>query len=393
MRGPPPPPPPPGASLGATPSKTAGKTKGIFWQSIKPTLIAKSLWHGVDPASLPQDIKCNLEAAFAKKRCGPLTPKHTNLQALGKRQLLDPSRERNVGIVLQFLKLDAEQIQSAILDLDEELVGDEAASALLSIFPSPEERKTVLAAPPTEIKTPTHKFFLMCSRNPSFEGRLRCWLSMRKFEENLSTVRACIAQIVQASLAVRQSATIRDFFSFILRIGNFLNTGTAIANSQGFRIVDLQRVKGVLDVDYDTSSDEKNADLAHSLLMFCVKAFGLKQLEPVLQLICPLQNACKVDLSSLQSDMAEVRSHVESCAIYATSTEDAKVFQHFAQDAKRKVQLLETDCAQMHHELDELLNFCGEARDGCGSDPTELFSTLTQFLLDVDRCFRIANDL
>ena len=402
---PPPPPPPPRAGGGPPPPpggnglhhkapapRVESKTKSIFWQAVPAQAVAGSLWSTDYTAvitDLPGQVKEQLALYFAKKAPVLAVKPINNLQGASTKpksdssslSVLDPTRERNVGIVLQFLRRSASQIRDAVLELDDETLVEENIAALLSIFPSAEEQKTVLTAirgtggaKPTSIKgngceeeeeevllqgrSAAVKFFYMCASEGTLrlDVRMRCWLTMVRFKANRLSVAERLDALHTATRDVTQSAALREVLRLLLLCGNELNCCVpSLAAARGFRLIDLGKIKALADctlsgpaVEDHEATGARKKPIAHSLLAFVVRilssgvpqlnqtsaaAVSLPQLEELRcnssskmllldELVAmkdTIHAACKIDIPALMADVAELRSHLSMCSNYAAS--------------------------------------------------------------------------
>lgn len=335
-------------------------------------------------------VKEKLEAMFTKK--APAAAKKVTAAVVPKRRTnIDAQRERNVGIVLQFLRMPPAAIIDAVITLDDEALNEEAVAALVSIHPSAEELKAVQDIDPAVVKdiSPTVRYFAMCSKHCFMELKLRCWLSMIRFRSNVDSVAERIRDVRVACSAVQESTGLRSAMHILLMLGNLLNDGVAsLREAPGFRLADLQRLKALTDVHY-SPNDGSSSAVECSLLAFFVREFASDVSIARLPLeLKPVQNACKVDLLALSSDVNELSNHVSMCRGFAaklgTSNDEAiDTFSAFASASAATVTKLQDEFALMKQDVTSVISYCAEGPLPL-HEVTNVMSQLTQFAMDIE---------
>jgi hypothetical protein len=306
---PPPPPPPPGSKAALAPSaaKAEQKTKALFWDKVDQH--RDSIWATVDVNhdSIIRDEASRLEEMFAKKAPKDVR-KEDKEETKGPYTCLDPSREKNIGIVLQFMRLPLEIIESSVRNFEEMNLSEDNLEGLLSIVPSPSELEMVEQVkdhPPPQGFTVAMKFYIMTTRVPYFVERLTCWSNMRKFRESAQRIEEQLHVLLRGMRAILDSKNFPHMLQCILAVGNFLNAGTAFRAAKGFKMTDLPKV-----ISFRTA-DNKGTMLEY--LVDLVMRKNPKFNEFIVEL-APVHDLKSIDHACVLQSVKDLRASVVSAA-------------------------------------------------------------------------------
>jgi hypothetical protein len=159
----PPPPPPmgtprtPGTSDGTPPPISAFKTpiklkpmRNMYWHSIAPTNLQKSVFIQKDIIGLANDLKLDtnkIEELFSKSDITPrsvLTPPMLNNSPRPQVvSLLDPKRSQHVAIIIKQFKMPRKDLKRALLQMDDSKLSDTDVTFLSKVVPTTEEIQKV----------------------------------------------------------------------------------------------------------------------------------------------------------------------------------------------------------------------------------------------------------
>lgn len=310
---------------------------------------------------------------FAKKEKQSPTPQKRIVHSC-----IDSTRERNVGIVLKCLRLNAEEIREAIEEMDSDTLSEEAVAGLLSVFPTADEQNRVKSAPMEEKQSLCGQFFSMCATAPLLEQQLRCWLSVLRFEGSFQQLLRNVVDVTRACQKCVESESLRMLLSRLLEFCNELNKDLpSLANAKGFKVADLPKFKSLTYSSFDASSE---SPLKNNLLHLCLRSLDQETVHNVLQLRNLLQTACKVDLSCLREDLSELSSHVTFVRNSLPDTRDHYI--QFLHDAASRIETL----SQAEQEMNSSMARCSRYFHFKESEWPESLSSLTQFVLDVAKC-------
>lgn len=373
---PPPPAPPPLATAPET------KTRSLFWQKPSTDDVANSLFAragaDLEIGSEEQEL---IERVFAKKPSAKPRASETAPSTMEDRvNAINPQRERNVGIVLQYVRMPIDSIKDAVLSWDDSILDREKISSLVSILPTPADQRAI-----SELKVgqASHlklsiavRFFLMVDSTPNFERLLRGWSAMTEFPERCQAAREMIQQYAAGISSVLDSPHLPQLFTMILSYGNVLNQGTTMKNAKGFRVSDLKKLCTL-----------KSSDGSKSMLDFLVQQVQHRapSLHEVVSELRPLRAARSVDLTALGTELQQLAHCVEQIEAVQTFV-DASV-KSTAQKYREATASLVGDLAAARKRAMDLGPYFAEPSRGF--TPEALIEDLVIFIEDYARSANI----
>jgi hypothetical protein len=312
----------------------------------------------------------DLARTFSRKQLTKSTVTSSFAKPLKHRSVLDSTRERNVGIVLQFLRMSVDDIMSIVEEFDHETASEETVNALLGIFPTEDEQRAVMGCLPDQRSSVACQFFYACAQRPKLELRLRCWLSMFRFEGSLDQLRQNICDVTEACSSALGHEKLMDLLMMLLSCCNELNKCLpALKGARGFSMKDLGKFRNFV----------SSSDPSMSLLSFATQHLNVCRSDFVV-LKNSLQGACKVDLDSIEIELRELAGHIDSACEYAKSS-PSKEIQSFIETSRVALEGARLDAAKMKESVGRFTSFF------CWGDSAgELMSTLAQFIHDVMHC-------
>jgi len=327
-----------------------GKTKGIHWQKVgegDSVAIQTSIWgNSTEGTSLiSQDDQKLLEEIFAKKAKKEEKEKEKDKDGKEKAavlQALDPGREKNIGIVLQFMRLPLETIKTCVMNMDSMTLQEDTISGLLTIAPTPEDTKAVApfvnggGLQPGQVLSIPVKFVIMTMQVSRFSQRLSCWLTAIRFGNEIVDIETKFKKVINAAEAAMRSRLLAVMLQYVLGVGNVLNQGTNNRDARAFKISDLTKFCSL-----------RTTDNKRTLLSVLVELVNERNPEghkfsTELESIHP---ALQVDVQQVQTELRDLRSKVQACAGLTTSLSTEQVVQQklgpFVADAVPKIEQAE----------------------------------------------------
>eukprot|EP00760_Papus_ankaliazontas_P008993 PhM_4_TR13953/c0_g1_i1/m.32130 len=323
----PPPPPPMGGGPAAPSAKNQAKTKTVFWSKVGAADFSNSVWDATmfmrnADFELSEDDEKRFLDVFARKETKASAPKDAGAPAKPQ-TLLPANRDRNVGIVLSYIRVPLTVIRRSILSLDELTLDADTVEGLLSIMPDPEERKMLMPykgkegdASVQSLLTPTVRYFLFVMEMPRFESRLRTWTLKMRFQDTVAEIKGKISAWETAVHALKTNEKFRKVLMHILHIGNFLNTGTQFANSKGFKLGDLQKLSAL------KTSDNKQTLLEVLETYLSEKA---PELCGFVDDFSCLPQAISIDPPTMDAELREVRATLNQVATLLGALQKEKI--------------------------------------------------------------------
>ena len=421
-KGAPPPPPPPGkmllaaaapgggassSSSAAAENTTASKTRALFWSKIAEDRIdPNSVWAslseegGVAPTELFSDEERDrLSTIFAKKEVAPAEKSAAEKAAAANpsASIIDGRRDRNVGIVLQFIRLPIDTIRRSVLTFDELTIDEEVLSGLLSVCPTPEDEKAVRpwasrSAQEQSTFSPTVRYFIMSLAIPNYQMRLACWQTKLQFRALATDLETRFTRLQSAGQCVTHSETFPIVLKYILAMGNLLNEGTSFRGAKAFRLTDLPKLSAL-----------KTADGSMTLFSYLVKVVHEKQPAVAAQFpseFSPLHGIVAFDIPAMQNEVKELKSRLSVCSNLVRKSSSAgggdangggmggldaavtTVIGRFVADADEQMERLQDLQRTSLAAVDAIVPYVGE--DAKKLSAMEIIKILSQFAKDFD---------
>ena len=155
-----------------------------------------------------------------------------------------------MDLSLAKLKIPAEKIRDAIVQMDEEILDAERLSQIIRCAPSKEEIQLVQSFQGDhQLLGSTEKFFLAVSSIPNLVDRLNFWNYKLKFQATFQSFQVQLKLVTNSFSAIQASQKFKRVLEIILAIGNALNAGSRSGGAFGFKLSALSQLKGTKSVD------------------------------------------------------------------------------------------------------------------------------------------------
>ncbi|XP_049602783.1 protein diaphanous homolog 2 isoform X2 [Syngnathus scovelli] len=338
--GPPPPPPPPGCGPpppppffggpGAPPPppslpvlklpyglqpkklyKPESVMKRVNWNKIVPQEMAENcIWIKVKEEKFENpDLFAQLSHCFSsqsKVRKDPKDETDDRMTQFKKKakelRILDPKTAQNLSIFLGSFRLPYEEIREIVLQVDEERLSESLIQNLIKNLPEQNELSSLaeLKAEYEEL-VESEQFGIVMSSVKLLRPRLNGILFKLTFEEQVNNIRPDIMNVTFACEEVKKSEGFRKLLELVLLVGNYMNAGSRNAQTFGFNINFLCKLR-------DTKSISQNTTLLHFLAEKCDETYPEilrfpEELEHV-------ESASKVSAEILKSSLATMERHI-----------------------------------------------------------------------------------
>jgi len=178
--------------------------------------------------------------------------------------LLDPKVLQNVGIALAKFRLPTRDIKNAILAMDDQVLSLDMIRSLHSLRPSSEDRSTLseFSGDPLGLGR-VEQFFLAIMEIPRYDSRLECFIFKLRFWKDADELQKSLDVVRQATLEMLQCKKLFRILEVVLRLGNFLNGGTARGGLYGFKLDALLKLATIKSVDSKLTLMHFLADWCH----------------------------------------------------------------------------------------------------------------------------------
>uniref|UniRef100_A0A8C1UUV8 Diaphanous-related formin 2 n=1 Tax=Cyprinus carpio TaxID=7962 RepID=A0A8C1UUV8_CYPCA len=325
--GPPPPPPPPGGGpppppgmplappplvvqlpYGLVPKKTykpESVMKRVNWSKIVPQEMAENcFWIKVKEERFENpDMFSQLSLSFSSKS-RETDDRMTQFKKKAKElRILDAKTAQNLSIFLGSFRLPYEEIRDIVLQVDEERLSEALIQNLIKNLPEQKELSNL-----AELKNEyeelceSEQFGIVMSSVKLLRSRLNGILFKLTFEEQVNNIRPDIMNVTFACEAVKKSEGFSMLLELVLLVGNYMNSGSRNAQTFGFNVSFLCKLR-------DTKSTDQNTTLLHFLAEKCEEKYPevLKfpdELEHV-------ESASKVSAQILKASLDTMERHIQ----------------------------------------------------------------------------------
>uniref|UniRef100_A0A8C5EXK6 Diaphanous-related formin 2 n=1 Tax=Gouania willdenowi TaxID=441366 RepID=A0A8C5EXK6_GOUWI len=333
--GPPPPPPPPGCGIpppfggiGGPPPppslpviklpyglenkkvyKPETVMKRVNWTKIVPQEMAENcFWIKVKEEKFENpDLFAGLSLCFSSHSKDLNDETDNRVPQFKKKakelRILDPKTAQNLSIFLGSFRLPYEEIRDIVLEVDEERLSESLIQNLIKNLPEQKEL-SALAELKGEYEelVESEQFGIVMSSVKLLRPRLNGILFKLTFEEQVSNIRPDIMNVTFACEEVKKSDGFCKLLELVLLVGNYMNAGSRNAQTFGFNINFLCKLR-------DTKSNSQKTTLLHFLAEKCEESHSEilnfpDELEHV-------EDASKVSAEILKSSLTTMERHIQ----------------------------------------------------------------------------------
>ncbi|XP_070787259.1 protein diaphanous homolog 3-like [Enoplosus armatus] len=284
---PPPPPPGFGGALGSPTHhalpyglrpkkdfKPETSMKRLNWSKIRPQEMSEGcFWvladenQYVKPELLSRVALTFCSHRTAKKEEEDLEDKKSIKKRIKELKVLDPKIAQNLSIFLGSFRMPYQEIRRMIVEVDEEQLTEPMIQNLVKHLPE-QEQLNALAKYKNEYAnlSEPEQFGVVMSSVKRLRPRLSHILFKLQFEEQVNNLRPDILAVNAACDEVRKSRSFGHLLELVLLLGNYMNAGSRNAQSYGFDLSSLCKLK-------DTKSADQKTTLLHFLAQVCEEEF------------------------------------------------------------------------------------------------------------------------
>ncbi|XP_017899603.1 PREDICTED: protein diaphanous homolog 2 [Capra hircus] len=376
--GPPPPPPlggvppPPGMLLDLPYGMKQKKVytpevsmKRINWSKIEPKELSENcFWLKVKEEKFENpDLFAKLALNFAtqmkvQKNAEALEEKKTipAKKKVKELRILDPKTAQNLSIFLGSYRMPYEEIKNVILEVNEGMLSEPLIQNLVKHLP---EQKVLNEL--AELKNEyddlcePEQFGVVMSSVKMLRPRLNSILFKLTFEEHVNNIKPSIIAVTLACEELKKSESFNRLLELVLLVGNYMNSGSRNAQSLGFKINFLCKIR-------DTKSADQKTTLLHFLAEICEENY--RDILKFTDELEHVESASKVSAQILKSNLAAMEQqivHLERDIKQFPKTENphdkfVEKMTSFAKSARDQYEKLFT----MHNNMVKLYENLGE---------------------------------
>ena len=368
--------------------------KPFHWSTIPPSDLPHTLWESHTDDAVHLDTKA-LEANFCSASVkkgggegvvGAADPQAMMAAALGGKggkketvELIDSKRSYQVNIGLARFKMPYPAIRDALYAMDAAVLDEEKLASLAKLAPTAEEIEAVVDWSGEGELGATEQFFRVVSEVPHVASRVDLFLFKLRFDAVVEEVDAQLSACEKVVHRVRHCKQLHALMEVVLKLGNFLNGGTAKGGAWGFKLDTLNKLK-------NTKASDGQLTLLHYLITLLQTDPQHRQLHTFLDDLSGLHSATRVEWTMLQGEVNKIKSsHGRLKAELAACPQTAKdrfhrVMTEFEGVLKVKANSLGERMAALDRDVQEAVRWYGE--EGGGMKMEDLLKTFDTFVED-----------
>uniref|UniRef100_A0A8C0ETS5 Protein diaphanous homolog 2 n=1 Tax=Bubo bubo TaxID=30461 RepID=A0A8C0ETS5_BUBBB len=286
--------------------------KRINWSKIEPQEIAEnSFWVKAEEDKFEDpELFAKLALTFgtqmkAKKAVEESEEKKTvqSKKKIKELRILDGKSAQNLSIFLGSFRLPYEEIKSIILEVDEEKLSESLIQNLVKNLPEQKELNALaeLKDEYNDLAEP-EQFGVVMSSVKMLRSRLNGILFRLMFEEHVNNIKPDIMAVTMACEELKKSESFSKLLELVLFLGNYMNSGSRNAQSLGFNISFLCKIR-------DTKSSDQKTTLLHFLAEICEENYrDILKFPDELQHV---ESASKVSAQTLKSNLESMNRQIQ----------------------------------------------------------------------------------
>uniref|UniRef100_A0A8C5U1J9 Diaphanous related formin 2 n=1 Tax=Malurus cyaneus samueli TaxID=2593467 RepID=A0A8C5U1J9_9PASS len=286
--------------------------KRINWSKIEPQEIGEnSFWVKAEEDKFEDpELFAKLALTFGTqmKAKKPVEESEEKKAAQSKKKIkelrvLDGKSAQNLSIFLGSFRLPYEEIKNIILEVDEEKLSESLIQNLVKNLPEQKELNALaeLKDEYNDLAEP-EQFGVVMSSVKMLRSRLNGILFRLMFEEHVNNIKPDIMAVTLACEELKKSESFSKLLELVLFLGNYMNSGSRNAQSLGFNISFLCKIR-------DTKSSDQKTTLLHFLAEICEENYrDILKFPDELQHV---ESASKVSAQTLKSNLDSMNQQIQ----------------------------------------------------------------------------------
>nr|XP_060625366.1 protein diaphanous homolog 3 isoform X1 [Anolis sagrei ordinatus] len=283
--------------------------KRLNWSKIRPQEMNENcFWILANDSKYENpDLLFKLEHTFscqkyAKKDEG-LEEKKPVKKRIKELKILDPKTAQNLSIFLGSFRVPYEQIKTMILEIDEDQLSESMVQNLINHLPEQKQLDELskLKNEYNNLSEP-EQFAIVMSNVKRLKPRLNAILFKLQFEEQVNNIKPDIMAVSAACEELKKSRSFSQLLELVLLMGNYMNAGSRNAQTFGFNLCSLCKLK-------DTKSVDQTTTLLHFLVEICEEKY-----PNILRFVADLQHldkANRVSAESLEKSLKQMEGQLK----------------------------------------------------------------------------------
>lgn len=372
------PPPPPFFSLPIRKhSQARCKLPSLNWLPLRPNQVRGTIFNGLNDERLRKIINfTHFEDKF-RINDSPQSPNSSpsRIRTPNFVSLLEPTRLRNISIVLRKLNFDADWVVVAINVYEVNQLDLDSIQLLTYLAPKDSEteayRNYIAQMKDIAVLSDEDKFLMKLSQVERLTTKLFVMDFLGNFNDRVDSLTIQLCAITSASLSLKSSKKFKSILEIILTFGNYMNSNKSSGMAYGFRL------KGTLERLDDTRSNDKKM----SLFQYIVTETIAKKFPNLLtldkELLC-IKEAARISMKNVSSEVENIQSG------WRKSTEESNLsksftLQAFKTTSRAKFNKLINELETAQNYYKECVCYFGE-ESAETMDSDEFFSVVCKFV-------------
>ncbi|XP_042859347.1 inverted formin-2-like [Penaeus japonicus] len=356
--------------------------KHLNWSKVNGNVLSNSMWQDVHKDLLespPKSINFSqIEELFCQASKAP--PQKTEKKKSTEITLLDPKRSLNVNIFMKQFKQSHTEVAALIRDCKSLDIGTERLRGFLRILPEDEEVNMIRDFnDDVEKLGSAERFYLELVKVPHYQVRLQGMIQMEEVKPAVEELKPQISMILKVSDQILSNESIRDFFAYILTLGNFINMGSYAGNALGFRLNTVSKL-------WETRGNRPGLTLMH----YVVQTVQDEELEILdfTKTLGDLSKVARLSVDGLTGEVTALRGdHTRLCKSLENAPDDVNEhFKDFIATSDGLLKDLEQSLKEVERSRVKLAQyFCEDESKFKVEECIGIFNTLCQKVADATK--------
>lgn len=355
------------------------KMKHLNWAKVNGNVLNNSMWQDVHKdlqMSPPKALNFSqIEELFCQASKTPV--QKTEKKKSTEITLLDPKRSLNVNIFMKQFKQSHAEVAALIRDCKSTDIGTERLRGFMRILPEDEEVSMIREFNgDLEKLGNAERFYWELIKVPHYLVRLQGMIQMEEVKPAVDELKPQISMILKVSDQILSSESIREFFAYILTVGNFINMGSYAGNALGFRLNTVSKL-------WETRGNRPGMTLMHYL----VQSAQDEELDILdfTETLGDLSKVARLSVDGLTGEVTTLRGdHTHLCKSLEDAPDDVKErFKDFVTTSDELLKDLEQSLKEVERSRVKLAQyFCEDESKFKIADCIGIFNTLCLKIAD-----------
>ncbi|XP_073068650.1 protein diaphanous homolog 3 isoform X5 [Manis javanica] len=300
--------PPPTLPFGLKPKKEfkpESSMRRLNWSKIRPHEMTENcFWIKANENKYENvDLFCKLENTFCcqqkERRAEEDSEEKKAIKKKTKElRFLKPKIAQNLSIFLSSFRVPYEEIKLMILEVDETQLTESMIQDLIKHLPDQEQLNSLsqFESDYDNLSEP-EQFAVVMSDVKRLRLRLSAILFKLQFEDQVNNFKSDIMAISTACEEIKKSKSFSKLLELVLLMGNYMNAGSQNAQTFGFNLSSLCKLK-------DTKSTDQKTTLLHFLVEICEEKYP--EILHFVDDLGHLDKASKVSVGMLEKNLKQM---------------------------------------------------------------------------------------